>query len=65
MSENRGLGGAAVMLVFLLGGAFGALTALLYAPESGRRTRVRIRRLTEVTSSSSKRFSVTDTSFPL
>lgn len=47
MSENRGLGGTAVMLVFLLGGAFGALTALLYAPESGRRTRVRIRRLTE------------------
>ncbi|MEE9172339.1 MAG: YtxH domain-containing protein [candidate division NC10 bacterium] len=47
MSENRGLGGTAVMLAFLLGGAFGALTALLYAPESGRRTRVRIRRLTE------------------
>jgi len=47
MSNDRGLGGAAVLLAFLLGGAFGALTTLLYAPESGRRTRVRIRRLTE------------------
>ncbi len=47
MSDDRGSGGAAVLLAFLLGGAFGALTTLLYAPESGRRTRVRIRRLTE------------------
>jgi len=47
MSDDRGFGGAAVALAFLLGGAFGALAALLYAPESGRRTRVRIRRLTE------------------
>jgi len=47
MSDDRGFGGAAVVLSFLLGGAFGALAALLYAPESGRRTRVRIRRLTE------------------
>jgi len=47
MSNDRGLGGAAVLLAFVLGGAFGALTTLLYAPESGRRTRVRIRRLTE------------------
>ncbi|MFQ5803206.1 MAG: YtxH domain-containing protein [Candidatus Methylomirabilales bacterium] len=47
MSDDRGFGGAALALVFLLGGAFGALTALLNAPESGRRTRVRIRRLTE------------------
>ena len=47
MSEERGFGGAAIALAFLMGGAFGALGALLYAPESGRRTRVRIRRLTE------------------
>lgn len=47
MSDDRGFGGVAVVLSFLLGGAFGALAALLYAPESGRRTRVRIRRLTE------------------
>ncbi|HZX61062.1 MAG TPA: YtxH domain-containing protein [Candidatus Methylomirabilis sp.] len=47
MSNDRGSGGAAVVLAFLLGGAFGALAALLYAPESGRRTRVRLRRLTE------------------
>jgi gas vesicle protein len=47
MSDDRGFGGAALALAFLLGGAFGALAALLYAPESGRRTRVRIRRFTE------------------
>ncbi|MFQ5881037.1 MAG: YtxH domain-containing protein [Candidatus Methylomirabilales bacterium] len=47
MSDDRGFGGAALVLAFLLGGALGACTALLYAPESGRRTRVRIRRLTE------------------
>jgi gas vesicle protein len=47
MSDDRGIGGAALALAFLLGGAFGALAALLNAPESGRRTRVRIRRLTE------------------
>jgi len=47
MSDDRGFGGAAVLLAFLLGGAFGALSTLLYAPESGKRTRVRIRRFTE------------------
>jgi gas vesicle protein len=47
MSDDRGFGASALSLAFLLGGAFGALAALLYAPESGRRTRVRIRRLTE------------------
>lgn len=47
MSDDRGIGGSALALAFLLGGAFGALAALLYAPESGRRTRVRIRRLSE------------------
>lgn len=47
MSEYRGFGGSALTLAFLLGSAIGALSALLYAPESGRRTRVRIRRLSE------------------
>jgi gas vesicle protein len=47
MSEDRGFGGSALTLAFLLGSAIGALSALLYAPESGRRTRVRIRRLTD------------------
>lgn len=47
MSEDRGFGGSAIALAFLLGGSFGALAALLYAPESGKRTRVRIRRLTD------------------
>ena len=47
ISDDRGFGGAAVLLAFLLGGAFGALSTLLYAPESGKRTRVRIRRFTE------------------
>jgi gas vesicle protein len=47
MSDDRGFGGSALALAFLLGGVFGALAALLNAPESGKRTRVRIRRLTE------------------
>ena len=47
MGNDRGSGAAAVLLAFLFGGAIGALAALMYAPESGRRTRVRIRRLTE------------------
>jgi gas vesicle protein len=47
MSEDRGFGGSALALAFLLGSTIGALSALLYAPESGRRTRVRIRRLSE------------------
>src|SRR3972149_2898630 len=47
MSDDRGFGGAAVLLAFLLGGAFGALATLLYAPESGKRARVRIRRFTD------------------
>jgi len=47
MANDRGFGGAAIALAFLLGGALGACCALLYAPESGKRTRVRIRRLTD------------------
>jgi len=45
MSEERGYSGAAVALGFILGGALGASLALLFAPESGRRTRERLRDL--------------------
>jgi len=45
MSEERGYSGSAVALGFLLGGALGACLALLFAPESGRRTRERLRDL--------------------
>ncbi len=45
MSEDRGYSGAAVALGFILGGALGASLALLFAPESGRRTRERLRDL--------------------
>lgn len=45
MSEDRGYSGASVALGFLLGGALGACLALLFAPESGRRTRERLRDL--------------------
>lgn len=45
MSEERGYSGAAVALGFILGGVLGASLALLYAPESGRRTRERLRDL--------------------
>jgi gas vesicle protein len=47
MGNDRGFGSAAIVLAFLLGGALGACAALLYAPESGKRTRVRIRRFTD------------------
>jgi gas vesicle protein len=43
MSEDRGHSGASVALSFILGGALGACLALLFAPESGRRTRERLR----------------------
>ncbi len=43
MSEDRGYSGAAIALGFILGGALGASLALLFAPESGRRTRERLR----------------------
>jgi gas vesicle protein len=45
MSEERGNSGAAIALSFILGGALGASLALLFAPESGRRTRERLRDL--------------------
>jgi gas vesicle protein len=43
MSEERGYSGTAVALGFILGGALGASLAMLFAPESGRRTRERLR----------------------
>lgn len=43
MSEERGYSGSAVALGFILGGAIGASLAMLFAPESGRRTRERLR----------------------
>jgi gas vesicle protein len=45
MSEERGYSGAAVALGFILGGALGASLAMLFAPESGSRTRERLRDL--------------------
>ena len=45
MSKDRGCSGASVALSFILGGALGACLALLFAPESGRRTRERLRDL--------------------
>jgi gas vesicle protein len=45
MSEERGYSGSAIALGFILGGALGASLALLFAPESGRRTRERLRDL--------------------
>ncbi len=45
MSEARGCSAAGVALGFILGGVLGASLALLLAPESGRRTQVRLRRV--------------------
>ena len=45
MSEERGCSGSAIALGFILGGALGASLAMLFAPESGRRTRERLRDL--------------------
>jgi gas vesicle protein len=45
MSEERGYSGSAVALGFILGGVIGAGIAMLFAPESGRRTRERLRDL--------------------
>ena len=44
-NEDRGYSGAAVVLSFVLGGVLGASLAMLFAPESGRRTRERLRDL--------------------
>ena len=43
MSDERGYSGAGIALAFILGGALGGCLALLFAPESGRRTRERLR----------------------
>jgi gas vesicle protein len=43
MSEERGYAGSAIALGFILGGVIGAGLAMLFAPESGRRTRERLR----------------------
>lgn len=45
MSEERGYSGSAIALGFILGGALGASLAMLFTPESGRRTRERLRDL--------------------
>jgi len=45
MSEERGYSAASVALGFILGGVLGGCLALLFAPESGRRTRERLRDL--------------------
>jgi gas vesicle protein len=45
MSEERGYSAASVALGFILGGILGGCLALLFAPESGRRTRERLRDL--------------------
>ena len=45
MSEERGYSVSAIALGFILGGALGASLAILFAPESGRRTRERLRDL--------------------
>jgi gas vesicle protein len=45
MSEERGYSGAGVALAFILGGVLGGCLAMLFAPESGRRTRERLRDL--------------------
>ena len=45
MSEQCNYSGPAVALGFILGGVLGASLALLFAPESGRRTRERLRDL--------------------
>ncbi|MBI4391266.1 MAG: YtxH domain-containing protein [candidate division NC10 bacterium] len=47
MSSERGISPSAVALAFLLGGALGAFVGLIYAPDSGKRTRVRLRQFAE------------------
>ena len=45
MTEECSYSGSAVALGFILGGVLGASLAILLAPESGRRTRERLRDL--------------------
>lgn len=45
MSEERGFSAASVALSFLLGGALGACVGLILAPDTGRKTRERLRDL--------------------
>jgi gas vesicle protein len=45
MSEERGYSAAGVALAFIMGGVLGGCLAMLFAPESGRRTRERLRDL--------------------
>lgn len=47
MREENGYGAGAILLSFLLGGIVGAGVALLFAPQSGRETRHKIKELTE------------------
>ncbi len=47
MKEDHGYGAGTILLSFLLGGIVGAGIALLFAPQSGRETRHRIKELTE------------------
>lgn len=45
--RDEGYGSGAVLLSFLLGGVVGAGLALLFAPQSGRETRQKIKDLTD------------------
>jgi gas vesicle protein len=45
--SNRGFSGSAVVLSFLMGSLVGAVTAVLFAPQEGRRTREQLRDLTD------------------
>ena len=43
MADDRGLSSAGVFLAFLSGAAFGAVAALLLAPQTGRESREQLR----------------------
>jgi gas vesicle protein len=47
MREEGGYGAGSIILSFLLGGIVGAGFALLFAPQSGRETRQKIKNITE------------------
>jgi gas vesicle protein len=42
MSQNNGVGAGTVLLAFLAGAAVGGIVALLYAPQSGEKTRQKL-----------------------